>query len=207
MKIQISWKYPENEYGKIINLQYLKWVNRIGLIGSYEDGDILLLIGGADIGTNPERDAHELKLIDKYIEQGKPIFGICRGMQLLGLRYNLNFIKHIPELDTHINHLSSSDGWKGDSSFHKIKNNLGQSFIVNSRHHQGFLKSESHNLFLTEWAWSEDCIIEAIRGNDYSTYFSGVQFHPEREEVWDTDSEILAINEIRMLIKMCSTKA
>jgi len=202
MIAQLSWKYPETEYGKTTNAQYVLWARRMGLIPQYDNqGDILILLGGADIGTKPERDKHELNLIDKYIETGKPIFGICRGMQLLGLRYGCTFVPHIPDVSKTLIHSAQDGGWKGNSSFHKIKDNQGNSFIINSRHHQGFLKSNTINMFCEEFCWSEDGIVEGIRGKDYNTLFSGVQYHPEREEVWSTDGETIAKNELYRLIE------
>jgi len=202
MIAQLSWKYPETEYGKLTNGQYLLWANRMGLKAQYDnEGDILILLGGADIGTKPERDKHELDLIDKYIEAGKPIFGICRGMQLLGLRYGCTFVPHIPDVSKTLVHTAHDGGWKGDSSFHKIKDNQGNWFIVNSRHHQGFIKSNDINMFCEEFCWSEDGIVEGIRGQDYNTLFSGIQWHPEREEVWSTDGETIAKNELYRLTK------
>lgn len=203
MTIQLSWEYPISEYGKITNSQYVKWFKRLGFDVSYTEGDLLVLMGGADIGTNLERDSHELKLIDNYLNKGKPIFGICRGMQLLGLRYGCTFIQDIPSIKNTLKHTSSAAGWRGDSSFHKIFDS-NKSYVVNSRHHQGFFKSNNLNLFCEEFLWSEDGIIEGIRGTDGLTNFSGVQFHPEREEVWDTDSETIAIIELYRLIKQYS---
>jgi gamma-glutamyl-gamma-aminobutyrate hydrolase PuuD len=201
MRIQLSWKYPDTNYGRTTNAQYVKWVTRLGYTASFEEeGDLLLLMGGADIGTKPDRDRHELALIDKYIEAGKPIFGVCRGMQMLGLRYGCTFVSNIPDVPGTLTHTSSEEDWKGDSSWHKIKDNLGQSHIVNSRHHQGFLKSNDINMFCEEFCWSEDGIIEGIRGTDYNTSFSGVQWHPEREEVWDTAGETIAKNELYKLL-------
>lgn len=205
MIAQLSWKYPESEYGKITNAQYILWANRMGLTPQYEKmGDILILLGGADIGTKPERDKYELELIDKYINAGRPIFGICRGMQLLGLRYGCTFVPHIPALQGTLDHTAEDGGWKGGSEYHLVIDSEGNSFPVNSRHHQGFIKSNDMNMFCEEFCWATDGIVEGIRGQDYNTLFSAVQWHPEREELWHTTGETIAKNELYRLIKSYS---
>lgn len=202
MKVQISWKYADTDSGKLTNSQYLKWVTRLGYKHSYDDGDLLLLIGGADLGQQPDRDRHENNLITKYLEQGKPIFGICRGMQMLAVRYGYDLIQHIPDVTSSINHLSGIGNYKGNSSWHKIMDDMGNSYIVNSRHHQGFLRQTDMNMFCKEFCWSEDGIVEGIRGRDFNSNFSALQSHPEREEVWDTDTEYIAKQEISRILHM-----
>lgn len=63
--------------------------------------DKLLLAGGHDVspvhygedphpliqGIHPDRDVFELALIKEAVAQNKPIFGICRGMQLLNVAF------------------------------------------------------------------------------------------------------------------------
>ena len=47
--------------------------------------DGLILTGGIDIGLSSKRDSTEMYLINKFEEKNKPVLGICRGMQILGL--------------------------------------------------------------------------------------------------------------------------
>src|SRR5210317_2211303 len=95
---------------QFINTQYLKYLKKAKLnpvtISMFSDeatlaaGDGLLLPGGIDVDPiyyltdnedsnycNPDRDEFERKLIQMYVKAGKPIFGICRGLQLLFLEY------------------------------------------------------------------------------------------------------------------------
>jgi len=68
--------------------------------------DALVLSGGVDLNPvfynnkiedscsfNFHRDYMETELIKEFIKRKKPILGICRGFQLLGLSFNLNYFQ------------------------------------------------------------------------------------------------------------------
>ncbi|MFC1407809.1 gamma-glutamyl-gamma-aminobutyrate hydrolase family protein [Streptacidiphilus sp. N1-12] len=52
----------------------------------------------------PERDAWELALIAAALEQGVPLLGICRGMQLLNVACGGDLVQHLPEVVGHAGH-------------------------------------------------------------------------------------------------------
>ena len=76
----------------------------------YLDG--LILQGGADVspraygeeplrpewGGDPVRDAYELELVHEFMEEGKPILGICRGMQLINVALGGSLWQDLPSL-------------------------------------------------------------------------------------------------------------
>ena len=68
----------------------------------------LLLPGGGDMdpayygqenrGSNPPdvlRDTVEMRLVKEFLKQGKPIFGICRGAQVLNVALGGTLIQHM----------------------------------------------------------------------------------------------------------------
>jgi putative glutamine amidotransferase len=73
----------------------------------------LLLTGGSDIdplryGAPPdpelglvqaERDAFELQLLQAMVDRGRPVFGICRGLQLINVWAGGSLHQHVPEHD------------------------------------------------------------------------------------------------------------
>lgn len=82
----------------IINQRFVNWVNShpdmLAVVIPYDDKYIeyilntsddigVMLPGGEDIGMFPERDEFELKLIQACSDTGTPLFGICKGMQLI----------------------------------------------------------------------------------------------------------------------------
>jgi gamma-glutamyl-gamma-aminobutyrate hydrolase PuuD len=147
-----------------------------GLIeGDETDYDVLVLPGGADIGVRPNRDEFEFKALEDARKNGKQVFGICRGMQVMLYVTGVPIIDHIPDEENVIEHRTLTGDWKGQSGWHRTKAGL----LVNSRHHQGARGDVGHWEVLDE---SEDGIIEAVR----TKCQFGVQWHPEHPEMIGT---------------------
>jgi putative glutamine amidotransferase len=135
-----------------------------------------------------ERDLRELLVIAEVFRQRKPVFGICRGHQIMNVALGGTLIVDIPtQLPDAINH-QRRDKRSGvahearltrDSLLAKItgKQNLG----VNSTHHQA-VGRVARPLRVT--ASSIDGVVEALELTHENAhllpYFMTVQFHPER---------------------------
>lgn len=153
-----------------------------------EEFDGLVLTGGGSLPPEfyrlphsdrfqPDRDRTEKALIGLCRKQGKPILGICRGMQLINVALGGTLIQDLPP-EQKIFHTSS----QGDlvhpvfSPEGSTLNGLyGPVFSVNSAHHQA-LDQLSDGLEAV--AWSESGVVEAVELPGYPLL--GVQFHPER---------------------------
>jgi putative glutamine amidotransferase len=155
--------------------------------------DGILFAGGSDVdpalygesphptaNVRPERDAAELVLMRAAIEADLPVFGICRGMQLMAVAYGGRLHQHLPDLFGHHNHRPVTGPKFGEhpvrlapgSACHAV---LGDSVVVNSFHHQGI----AHPGRLTPTGWSpEDGLVEAVEDPQRS-FVIGVQWHPE----------------------------
>ncbi len=87
----------------------------VDVIADISDG--LMLAGGIDIspvhyglsnfasfGVDPTKDAHERDLMHAFIDRGKPVFGICRGHQLILREFMLmtDDLNDILEYEEHI---------------------------------------------------------------------------------------------------------
>ena len=167
---------------------------------AYADINGLLLTGGPDIDPSyygeevhetteiePDRDELELLLFKRSIEKDLPVFGICRGIQVMNVAIGSSLYQDIPSQFTdHLTHKILEDE---DDSWHDIKIQSGSllneitgetSTEVNSRHHQA-LKVVGDGFRVT--AQSKDGIIEAIEDTS-KRFMVGVQYHPER--MWAT---------------------
>jgi len=147
--------------------------------------DGLLLPGGADInprrygeentaslGIDEERDEVELRLAAAFIAAGKPIFGICRGHQLINVALGGTLIQHI-EGHAAINGVDTVHSVRtAKESF--LAGVYGEHFHVNSSHHQALGRLGSG---LSPVQWCGD-IIEAAAHATLPIYT--VQWHPER---------------------------
>lgn len=157
-------------------------------------GDGLLLSGGDDcdsrlFGVAPiaaskapdrPRDAMELACIRAFHKAKKPIFGICRGMQMVNIALGGTIYQDIHvERATIRNHYQKEPY---DHTYHKVKassNSLLKTWwqgeddqAVNSVHHQAV-----HIVAppLRPAAISEDGLIEAVEGENIFC----CQWHPE----------------------------
>jgi putative glutamine amidotransferase len=135
-----------------------------------------------------ERDLRELMVIDEIFRQRKPVFGICRGHQLMNVALGGTLVVDIKQqVPGALNHqrfdkrseVAHQARLTGGSLLAKMtgKQNLG----VNSTHHQA-VGRVAEALRVT--AASEDGIAEALELRPEAAhllpYFVTVQFHPER---------------------------
>ena len=135
--------------------------------------------GSAD--CDPALDAMELKLFDAFYRAGKPIFGICRGVQLISVALGGSLVQDIPQ---EIPDLSCHDAiYKKESDHHpvsvavgtRLHSLFGQAISTNSFHHQS-VKDPGRDMLVS--ALSADGVIEAIEHKSLPIF--GVQWHPER---------------------------
>lgn len=150
------------------------------LLGGGEDVQPALF-GQEDRGSgpaDPARDRAELALLEAYWKAGKPILGICRGMQILNVFLGGDLIQDLPDSQRPF-HRSG----KGPDAVHPIRTApdsllhgwYGQIFQTNSSHHQ-VVDRPGRGVVIT--AWSEGGTAEALEVPGRPVL--GVQFHPER---------------------------
>jgi len=135
-----------------------------------------------------ERDLRELLLIDEVFRQRKPVFGICRGHQIINVALGGDLVVDIrSQIPRAINHrqlkkkseIVHEARLTRDSMLAKItgKQKLG----VNSTHHQAVGRVAKP---LRVTAVSNDGVVEAMELKREESrllpYFMTVQFHPER---------------------------
>lgn len=144
-------------------------------------GDVLPSLYGqentASSLLDQRRDEAETKLIHAYVQAGKPILGICRGMQILNVALGGTLIQDLPDEQRPFHGGAKPDRVHPVRALeHSVLHQLyGDVFPVNSYHHQAVdqLAPGFHAI-----AWSEGGVVEAMV--HHSLPILALQFHPER---------------------------
>lgn len=160
--------------------------------------DGLLLQGGADMspksyGESPinplwagdeVRDAYEIELFQEFVTQGKPVFGICRGHQVINVALGGSLYQDISTQCADKG--SHRDDQKYENHYHDMRILPGtwlsrvypkvQAARVNTIHHQAINRLGEG--LVVEATSEPDGIVEAIRWEGHS-FVVGVQWHPE----------------------------
>lgn len=145
-------------------------------------GDITpAFFGQPDLGSHhidTELDILQLQALESFLTNRKPVFGICKGMQVINVCLGGTITQHIDTAETH--------KWNGADQTHHVYHSAlthadffyqlyGLSALVNSAHHQA-VNRLGKNLFSV--CRAGDNIIEGIQ-HDFLPVIA-VQWHPER---------------------------
>ncbi|HHV29934.1 gamma-glutamyl-gamma-aminobutyrate hydrolase family protein [Acetivibrio mesophilus] len=230
--IGITPWFDYNENKMYINRAYCEAITLSGgmpvLLSIEEDEGLLsemidvfdgfLLSGGPDVDAvhwgewnykyngeiSPYRDKMELFIARKAVGKDKPIFGICRGIQVLNVAFGGTLYQDIYSQNNEkdlIKHSQNAPKWYPT---HKVtlkegsivqKAHGAEVISVNSFHHQA-VREPASDFIIT--ARSEDGIIEAIEHSNCK-FAVGVQWHPEH--MWKKDSSFL--NLFRCFVRSC----
>lgn len=171
--------YPQDTY-----ISAAKSVGLIPVFNHDEDADCLILTGGGDVSpciygrafskaenVDLKRDQTELYFLEKYFKKGKPILGVCRGLQLANVFFGGTISErvylHDQILGTDRRHLVIT---KNGTFLNEI---YGEKLLVNSAHRQAV---DNVAKPLTVSGEALDGVIECL------TYKNVIltQFHPER---------------------------
>ena len=124
----------------------------------------IVLTGGNSLckygGNAPERDETERKILEIAVERNIPVYGFCRGMQVILDYYGCPLV----EVKGHV------------AVRHTLTGVLGE-IEVNSFHNQACVEV---NDSLDILAKTEDGVVEAVRAK--SERILATMWHPEREQ-------------------------
>jgi putative glutamine amidotransferase len=205
-EIPPSWVMSQRYVLTLTNAGAIPWliplVDDETLRGVYDALDAVFLPGGADIDpvsygkaphplcdkTDRERDRVELALARLAMEEGKPLLGVCRGMQLINLAAGGTLFQDIAEQMPHsVKHdyfPFSGQSFTRDYLAHEVSVVQGTRLAgvfgagqlrVNSMHHQG-VRDVGEGLIVS--ATAPDGLVEGLESPN-GNYVVGVQWHPE----------------------------
>jgi putative glutamine amidotransferase len=162
------------------------------------DLDGLVLQGGSDVcprtyGQEPlrpewegdePRDRYEIELIQAFVDAGKPVLGICRGLQVLNVAFGGTLHQ---DIETQVPGALRHRDWDlYDANHHQVDLAEGEwlarlyggggRVIVSSVHHQAV--DDLAPGFEVEARSVGDGMVEAIR-RPGEVYVAAVQWHPE----------------------------
>lgn len=123
------------------------------------------------------RIAWERALLDAFAARGKPVLGVCFGMQLMNLHFGGSLRVSLREAPSAIDH-----GGGGRATRHALEVSPTSSFLagmdlpaeVSSSHRQGV--ADVAPTFSAS-AWAPDGLVEAIERDN----LIGVEWHPEAD--------------------------
>ena len=155
-----------------------------------ENCDGLLLPGGLDVDpsfygqetgplteANTALDEFQLEVFYRFLELGRPVFGICRGHQLVNVALGGTLIQDLPTAVDHKQYPSGEDriheAEAVPDSF--ISRLYGACLAVNSSHHQGVARPGRGLRVVLR---APDGTVEAMEHESLPVWT--VQFHPER---------------------------
>ena len=189
MVVMVPCPTGETARGDVTLAHYADWL------------DGIVMHGGADVwpGSYGEvplqnawmgdriRDLYDLALVEAFEQAGKPIFGVCRGLQLINVAFGGTLYQDIET--QHEGALRHRDPVTYDLNFHEVDfvpgTRLAQIYPgvlrarVNSIHHQG-IKRLAEGFEVEAWS-SPDRVPEAIRRKPRPGrgYIAATQWHPE----------------------------
>ncbi|MBC34958.1 MAG: gamma-glutamyl-gamma-aminobutyrate hydrolase [Bacteroidetes bacterium] len=213
LKIALSKGYPYEPYqnyytwiksaDSTIQVQEMYNYQLEEALKMMDDCDALLLSGGADIypgrygkeadtarcgGFDLKRDTLEFALIKKAMEMEIPIFGICRGQQMLNVAMGGTLYIDIPtDYDTTVVHRMKTTYECIHDMYVEPNTKLSWTTAIikgetNSNHHQAVEKIA--DVFKVA-ARSSDGLIESIewKNPEEKAFLMAVQWHPERMDL------------------------
>jgi putative glutamine amidotransferase len=166
----------------------------------YERLDGVFLAGGVDVDpaaykedrldvcgrTDPDRDTVEIMLTRWAIADGKPVLGVCRGMQVINVACGGSLLQDVavaqeqyskhdyfPTQGFARDYLAHEAMVTPDTFLHRVYG--GATISVNSMHHQG-IRTLAPDLIASVHA--PDGLIEGVEGTA-DNFLIGVQWHPE----------------------------
>jgi putative glutamine amidotransferase len=193
-----KWLHGADSCTEIVNMYGMPVDSAVHVLGTCHG---LLLTGGEDVdpsiyGKQNElekceeidkyRDSLEISLINRALFLGIPVFGICRGEQVLNVAMGGTLLTDIPsDVGNSVIHRCPPES---DDCLHTVTIDPGSELhritgldggIVNSFHHQAVDKI-APGMKIT--AKSENGVAEAIEREDPEgrSFVMAVQWHPER---------------------------
>lgn len=176
---EAAFRQLEVNYFTTLDMQEVSSATHLLLPGG---GDITpALFGQANHGSyhiDTELDLLQFQALETFITSGKPVLGICKGLQLINVHFGGTITQHIDTADQH--------RWIGKDQLHYVYHSslsrldffyqlYGNSTLVNSAHHQAVEHPGDH---LIPVCRAGDNIIEGLMHD--SLPILAVQWHPER---------------------------
>jgi len=159
---------------------------RLDLAEQISELDGILIPGGWDVhpkhygeeidgseGMDDAIDALDIDLVQLAHDRGIPVFGICRGLQVINVALGGSLFQDIPTMISDSHNHSHVEHAVFIHPASRLATFMPKEVRVNSFHHQAIKRLSP---LLNSSALSDDGIIEAIEGDG----ILAVQWHPER---------------------------